>query len=183
MQLDCLWRNGRVERKRRNSYDLCINLNLFFLGVARNVAQDELPLANCSPKPRPQSSRPHHIIHDCTHSKIGGVISRGCSGSANMPRGKKKATVAEAPPSSPPPAKKRRSSSNSTPKGGIIVSSAEVKGTKIQETLRGVNRNSKTYIPVIHLTNRRNTKRTKNKNLNVGSLNISLTAGLGSGTM
>ena len=39
-----------------------------------------------------------------------------------MPRGKKKATVAEAPPSTPPQAKKRKTT-NSTPKGEVKVSS------------------------------------------------------------
>jgi len=41
-----------------------------------------------------------------------------------MPRGKKKATVAEAPPSTPPQAKKRKTAS-STPKGTVKAGSVE----------------------------------------------------------
>ena len=83
-----------------------------------------------------------------------------------MPRGKKKATAAEAPPSTPP-ASKRRKTSTDTAKGEVKAASSEHKDQP-QPKPRTSSRSTKTYKPLFgyNLTCSGGKKNTS-KNLNV----------------
>jgi len=105
-------------------------------------------------------------LHLSTFSKIGTATSKSSFCFPAMPRGKKKATVAEAPPSTPPSAKKRKIHA-STEEGDVPVSSADLNNARI--TTRASSRTDATYSHWATWLICRNGKKSANKRTNVDS--------------
>src|SRR5208282_1297008 len=98
--------------------------------------------------PETKISPPPSFLYSAISYKIGSLQSRLCCPSnpiPDMPRGKKKATAAQAPPSTPP-ASKRRKTSSVTAKSNVNVASPEDKDGAQPKT-RSSTRNAKTYKP------------------------------------